>query len=106
MAEMLGYPTHDPHGEPIPTRELQLPPPVTVRMSDLEAGQMAIVQQIGNTQPAFLRYLSSIGMAPRTRFTVLEVSPFDFNLRVQLDSRPEPLVLGLRVTQHIFVEVL
>jgi DtxR family Mn-dependent transcriptional regulator len=106
VAEMLGYPTHDPHGEPIPTRELQLPPQLTLRLSDLKVGQQAILRQVGNTEPAFLRYLASIGLAPQAQLKVMDISPFDFNLRIRVGNRLETLVLGPRVTQHIFVEVL
>ncbi len=106
IAHMLGYPTLDPHGEPIPTRELQLPPPHTLRLFDLKAGQHAVMQQVTSTEPEFLRYLTSLGLVPQARLVILEVSPFDLNIRLRVSPRPEAIVLGPRITQHILVEVV
>ncbi len=104
IAHELGDPLQDPHGDPIPTRELRLPDHNWARLSDLCAGQKAIVQRVANENPELLRYLSSIGLIPQARLEVTEVSAFDGNLHLTVaDQR---LVLGPAVTYHIFVEVV
>ncbi len=106
IAQSLGNPTQDPHGEPIPNRELQLPEQSWVRLSDLAPGQRAAVQRVGSPTPELLRYLSSIGMVPTTGLAILDRSEFDDNLRIQIENQPEPVVLGLKVTQQVYVEVV
>jgi len=104
IAQTLGDPLHDPHGDPIPTRDLHMPAAPETRLGDLRRGQQALVHRVKSDDPAFLRYLSEIGLTPQARIAVLEHSPFDGNLRLLIGERE--VVLGPAVTQHIFVEVI
>lgn len=104
IAQALGDPQHDPHGDPIPSRELDLPPHAETRLYELRAGQRAVIQRVKNDDPELLRYLQSIGLVPQARLKVLEHSSFDDNLSLQINDRV--VVLGPRVTREIFVEVL
>jgi DtxR family Mn-dependent transcriptional regulator len=105
MAQSLGDPLCDPHGEPIPQRDLSLPKQSSVRLSDLRLGQRATIQRVYDTEPELLRYLSKIGLVPRANILVIGYSSFDDNLRLQVNGKSETLVLGPRVTQQIYVEV-
>lgn len=102
IALALGNPSHDPHGEPIPDSDLSLPPLPTTRLSELRPGQAAAVAHVTDTDPDFLRYLSQIGLVPQAQVAVLDYSPFDGNLTVQVDEG-EPVVLGLGVTENVVV---
>lgn len=105
MAHALGNPLQDPHGEPIPRSDLSIPKLSGVRLSDLRLGQRAVIQRVSNTEPQLLRYLSTIGLVPQAQILVVGYSSFDDNLRLQVKGKSEPLVLGPRVTQQIYVEV-
>ncbi|OGO37784.1 MAG: hypothetical protein A2W35_04505 [Chloroflexi bacterium RBG_16_57_11] len=104
ICQALGDPSYDPHGDPIPTREFQVPSRSSVRLSELLPGDRAIVQRINDADPDLLRYLSSIGLTPNIAVTILEASPFDDNLHVYIDGQPASVVLGVRVTRQIFVK--
>jgi DtxR family Mn-dependent transcriptional regulator len=106
IAQALGDPVRDPHGEPIPTRDFHLPPQSTQRLSDMRPGQQAAVQRVEDDDPELLRYLTSIGLVLGARLEVLEHSAFDDNLRLQIEGQPQPVVLGPRITREIFVELL
>lgn len=103
IAQKLGDPTLDPHGAPIPTRDLNLPPQVRVRLMMLRAGQEAVVQRVEDDDPELLRYLESIGLVPLARLEVIERSVFDDNLRLLIND--QEVVLGPRVTEQVYVEV-
>lgn len=105
MAQALGDPTHDPHGEPIPSREFKMPAQSAVRLSELRLGDRAIVQRVQDVRPAVLRYLGSIGVTPNAQVHILDYSAFDGNLSLQLSGQEKPLVLGPSVTSHVFVQV-
>jgi DtxR family Mn-dependent transcriptional regulator len=105
IAQALGDPLHDPHGEPIPTRDLRLPPRLVTRLCDLRPGQQAVVRQIENPEPELLRYLSAQCLTPGVRLTVVDYSPYDDNLRLSLEGCAEPITLGLRVTRRVLMEV-
>jgi DtxR family Mn-dependent transcriptional regulator len=104
IAQALGNPQHDPHGDPIPNRELDLPPQAETRLYELRAGQQALIQRVKSDDPELLRYMQTIGLVPQTRVKVLERSSFDDNLSLQINERV--VVLGPRVTREIYVEVI
>ncbi len=103
IAQALGDPLQDPHGKPIPSRELRLPVDSTLRLNELRTGQQAVVQRVEDDDPEFLRYLHDIGITPKTHLTILDYSIFDENLQIKVDN--QVVVLGPRVTQQIYVEV-
>jgi len=106
IATSLGDPLHDPHGDPIPTRDLHLPLTSEVALSQLRPTQTAKVRRVRDSDPELLRYLSEMGIKPEAQLKVLEYSPFDNNLQVQIEGREEPVVLGLRVTNQVYVELV
>ncbi|MGW8225849.1 MAG: metal-dependent transcriptional regulator [Anaerolineales bacterium] len=106
IAVSLGDPQHDPHGDPIPTRDLRLPVSVEIALSQLRPPQEAQVKRVSDSDPELLRYLSEMGIAPASRLSILEYSPFDNNLKVQIQGKKSPVVLGPRVTNQVYVEVI
>ena len=106
IAQALGDPSYDPHGDPIPDRQFQVPAQSSLRLSGLRPGDRAVVQRINDEDPELLRYLSSIGLTPHCDLTVLEVSPFDGNLVLSIPEQASSVVLGLRVTRQIYVSLV
>ncbi|MFO7624264.1 MAG: metal-dependent transcriptional regulator [Anaerolineales bacterium] len=104
IAQALGDPSHDPHGEPIPTRDLRLPPTADTRLCDLRPGQVAIVCRVDASDLVLLRYLSEIGLVPGIQVTIIKYSPFDGNLHMQIGDQTNNVVLGPGITERIFVE--
>ncbi|MDX1412693.1 MAG: metal-dependent transcriptional regulator [Candidatus Promineifilaceae bacterium] len=104
MAAVLGNPNRDPHGQPIPNKDLELASTSDFPMSDLRPGQEAIVRRVQDDDPELLRYLNSLGLRPQSRLSVLAYVPFDKTLQVQVYGREETAVLGPQITGEIFVE--
>ena len=106
IAQALGDPSRDPHGHPIPTRDLRMPPQSTTRLGDLQVGQQASIEQLPDGDSDLLRYLDQVGLVPEARLAVLERLPFDENLRLQVEGQPDTIVLGPRVLNQILVKIL
>lgn len=104
IAQALGNPSHDPHGEPIPTRDFRLPEQASIPLSELRDGDQAVVRRVSSSDTELLRFLESIGLIPQARVRVLEYSKFDGNLHLELPGRGETVILGPRVTRQVFVE--
>ena len=104
IAAALGDPLHDPHGDPIPTVDLTLPPSTSTPLSHLRPGDRATVRRVRDSDPELLCYLEERGLIPQIRITVLEFSPFDDNLTIQVEGQTDTLVLGSRVTDQVFVD--
>jgi len=105
IAISLGNPQHDPHGDPIPSRDLQMPQSTYITLSLLRPPQKARVKRVSDSDPNLLRYLSERGIEPDAQLEIMEFSPFDNNLMVQVTGSDEPVVLGSMVTSQVFVEV-
>jgi DtxR family Mn-dependent transcriptional regulator len=106
MTHILGDPSYDPHGDPIPTRDLKMPSISSLCLAELRSGQQAIVKRVRDSESELLRYLGEIGMVPGARFKVVAYSQFDENLKIQVSGREEPAVLGPGITCQIFVELI
>ncbi|MEJ2706648.1 MAG: metal-dependent transcriptional regulator [Anaerolineales bacterium] len=104
IAEVLGDPSHDPHGDPIPTRDFQMPLPSTLSLNELRPGQRALIQWVDSSDPELLRYLSSQGLVPQASVQVEDYSEYDGNLTLKVSGQEEAFVLGPRVTRQIYME--
>ena len=91
IAEKLGNPTHDPHGDPIPTAEGEIEEGSSRALSDLQPGAKGIFVRVSDSDPEMLRYLSERGIAPGEGLEVLERQPFDGPLLVRFSSGDHPL---------------
>ena len=104
IAQTLGNPTHDPHGDPIPSPALEMPPCATTSLKELRPEQRATVKRVRDYDPELLRYLHEHGIVPGAHFTLLDYRPYDGNSTLLVDGHDGPLVLGPRITRQIFVE--
>lgn len=87
LAVLLGEPKFDPHGEPIPDRELGLgAEPRLARLCDLQAGERAVVRRVEANQPGLLAYLTKIGVGLGSRLSVRQRNPLDGALLLTLES--------------------
>ncbi|HUO74144.1 MAG TPA: metal-dependent transcriptional regulator [Solirubrobacteraceae bacterium] len=103
IAAKLGDPTVDPHGDPIPTRELTIEEIPTESLETLEAGERGTFTRISDSDPEMLRFLAERGIAPGDHFEVIEKQPFDGPLFVRFGD--EVQVLGGTLARAMRVEV-
>jgi DtxR family Mn-dependent transcriptional regulator len=106
IAAVLGDPQRGLHGEPIPSRNLEMPEEECCTLQDLRPDQRGRIQEVNDNDPDLLRYLASQGLFPGVEFDVIDYSPFDDNLRIQLLNGNEDLVLGASITGQIQVAIL
>lgn len=104
MAQMLGDPSVDPHGEPIPDKDLRMDTVEPRLLSDLHPGDRAVVIKVKPKEDDLLRYLSQIGLVLDAQVSITGYSAFDGNLTLRIDDNPQPFTLGERITQRIFVK--
>jgi DtxR family Mn-dependent transcriptional regulator len=72
----LGYPTHDPHGDPIPDRDLRLVPADDRTLLDLAPGDRASISRVPDGDPELLRYLGELGIVPGSSLELVARAPF------------------------------
>lgn len=77
MASVLGHPTADPHGAPIPTATGKVDERRFASIASLAPGAEARVARMSDRDPELLRYLAARGVRPGARIRVESREPFD-----------------------------
>lgn len=103
IAAKLGDPTHDPHGDPIPTRDLRIEEGSTQSLQALDPGAAGTFTRISDSDPDMLRFLAERGIAPGEEFEVIDKHPFDGPLFVRFGD--DVHVLGGALARAMRVEV-
>jgi DtxR family transcriptional regulator, Mn-dependent transcriptional regulator len=101
MDELLGHPTEDPHGDPIPNSVGRVVAPVSQPLSTVQQGQQVIVARVSDDDPDLLRYLASLGLMPGALIHVEAVAPYGGVYTVRVGAQTH--AIGDTVTQAVLV---
>jgi DtxR family Mn-dependent transcriptional regulator len=80
----LGFPTHDPHGDPIPDRKLKLDRSRLRTLASLEPGDEATIRRVPSDDDELLRYLKRLALVPGRRVKLRSAEPFGGPLTVRV----------------------
>ncbi len=87
IAVKLGNPTHDPHGDPIPTANGEIDESPTRALADLGPGERGVFTRVSDSNSEMLRYLSERGIAPGDELELIGREPFGGPLLVRSGGR-------------------
>ena len=101
IAAKLGNPTHDPHGDPIPTAALEIDEGHTRRLDALGVGERARFVRVSDADPDMLRYLEARGIGLGAEVELVDRQPFDGPLTLRLGDGDE--VIGATLARAMRV---
>jgi DtxR family transcriptional regulator, Mn-dependent transcriptional regulator len=101
LAEFLGHPDQDPHGDPIPAADGSLAPDDSFPLGEATAGQRVRISKVGD-DPSTLEYLGDHGLVPGRLLSVREVRDLDGVITVE-DEDGESHALGAPLAGAVFV---
>lgn len=84
LEKYLGFPEYDPHGDPIPKSNGEMPKTVNTSLSEIEIGKTCRVSAVKDTSPMFLQYLQQLTVNIGTKIKVLDRVPYDGSLSIQI----------------------
>lgn len=87
IAEHLGQPQYDPHGAPIPSRDLDLPQQLGEPLLRAALNVPLRIVEVDDTSPELLRYLRSLRLTPGQAVMLIERAPFDGPLHVRVGEQ-------------------
>jgi len=80
----LGYPTHDPHGDPIPNAKLRMARRSLRTLASLEPGDEATIRRVPDGDDELLRYLAKLALVPGKKVKLRRAEPFGGPLTVRV----------------------
>src|SRR5690625_2424425 len=98
----LDYPTRDPHGDPIPSKEGHLPTPDAAQLSTVEPTGEVVVERIADDDPALLQFFTDTGIGVGTRLSLTPGAPFSETICVTANNG-DPVQLGRVATDAVWV---
>jgi len=101
--ELLGFPTRDPHGDPIPSAEGVITQPAALLLRDAEPGESGSVVRISDRDPSLLRHLEASGLVIDRGVTVVGRTPFGGGFEVRIDESDASLDLGEQALASIWI---
>lgn len=100
IAEMLGHPTHDPHGDPIPPKAGRHVEVLHQPLGNCETGP-AVVERVSDRDPEALRYLAKLGIRPGSSITIEKLEPFGGPLWIRVGRKRH--AIGSELADGVFV---
>ncbi|MBX5440678.1 MAG: metal-dependent transcriptional regulator [Solirubrobacteraceae bacterium] len=105
IAAKLGHPTHDPHGDPIPSRDLEIEEGSSTMLQELEPGTSGVFVRVSDSDPEMLRYLADRGIRPGATFEIVDKQPFDGPVFARFGDDPEVHIIGGALARAMRVEL-
>ncbi len=103
IAMLLGLPTRDPHGDPIPDRDGSVANYAHRSLAEVPTGGQVRVLRVPDRDPRLLRYLAEIGLVPDAEVQVVRREPLDGPLHIRLGDAAQQRVIGRDVAERIAV---
>lgn len=105
MDAVLGHPEFDPHGDPIPDSNLDIPSIKQMSLNSLEIGQGGQILRVPHEDPQVLRYLGKCGLRPGVVIKLISRTPYDQTMRLLIAETGEEVVIGPTLGEQITVRM-
>ena len=97
----LGFPTHDPHGDPIPDKEGNCLPNKSVNILEVEVGKAGILALVNDSSDVFLKYLNKNNLALGDSIKIVDFEPFDKSLTIE--TKEKKMIISNEVAKNLFL---
>lgn len=101
IAELLNYPTHDPHGDPIPTKDGIMPKMALLPLTDASINNQYIIGRVRDQEPELLRYFEKIGVIPGVEIRIIDKAPFNGPILVKLEDIEK--TIGFNIAEQVYL---
>ena len=99
--QLLGHPTTDPHGSPIPTKAGKVNNSSSKKLSEMRSGEKAKIVEIRDEDSELLRYVGELGLFPGNSFEVVNVAPYKGPITLKIKSKK--IIVGREAAKQILV---
>lgn len=98
----LEYPSHDPHGDPIPDEQGNIIQHKDLMLSSVLKSESCMVVGVKDSSTSFLKYLDSVGIKLGSLLRVLNIQEFDKSMSVEVDSKT--ITISSQISNNLFIK--
>ena len=98
---LLGFPSHDPHGDPIPDKDGQFKSSLKVILSEVETGSICFCVGVKDSSSEILRYLDKIGIALGTQLKVISKEAYDESMTIR--TKEKTMGISKKISENLYV---
>ncbi len=103
ITKILGDPKFDPHGHPIPSKEGRVQSVNELPLTEGEIGKNYVISHLEDDKPELLGYLESRGLLPDTQLQIVEKTPINDTVTLNVKNQNKPLIIGYEVARRIYI---
>jgi DtxR family Mn-dependent transcriptional regulator len=109
MDELCNFPTHCPHGDPIPRKDGTIPAEPLQSLVKLQPGEKGVLRRVGSTDARILRYLTQLDLMPGCTIQLVEKAPFGGPVTLEVSpmasAASSTKILGSELADQLFVAI-
>ncbi len=100
--EFLGHPTHDPHGDPIPSKDGALPDQSILPIMAMQPGEASQVQRVDDSDASMLQYMDVVGLVPGAKVQMMKEEPYGGSIHLKINGAE--CAIGRDLASNVFVQ--
>jgi len=104
MDEILGFPTVDPHGSPIPDKKGKIKKSNSISLSEVKIGEQVQLQGLTNSSKELLIYLNKKNIRLGSLLTLIAIEAFDNSFEIKVDNQAKTLSISKTVYDCLLVK--
>jgi len=104
LDSFLDFPKIDPHGDPIPSQEGEIPELGYLHLSEVKLNETCTLMGVAKDSAVFLQLLTKLNLSLGARLEVLEINTFDRSVSLKI-AEQEPIFISHEVAKNILVKV-
>jgi len=98
----LEFPTHDPHGDPIPDKEGKLNTLKKISLSSMKENEQSELLGVKDSSEGFLRYLDKRNIKIGDSIKVINIEPYDKSIKIEINSKE--IIVSENVAENLYLK--
>ena len=103
LDSFLEFPTHDPHGDPIPDKNGSLAKNTSVSILEMGRGVEGTLTHVKDSSDIFLKYLDKNNLALGDKIKVIEIEPFDNSVKIETNTKQ--IIISKHVAENLYLNL-
>jgi len=103
LDQFLGRPTHDPHGDPIPTRSGTMPKASSRTLLDCVDGDQVRIESIQDQGKEFLQFARKHKLVPGRKIEIIRHDRIADSMELKIQEKTAPISIGSKTAEKIVI---